>query len=114
MKKPGYIYVLTHPSDPDLYKIGVTVLEPKKRLAQHNRELTKAAGLVVKETGQKWELKEYHLVPDPYFAERAFWATTPYSDIPYRGLLRTFMPRSMTNFKTAGWKLINRSNAIRM
>ena len=85
MKKPGYIYVLTHPSDPDLYKIGVTVLEPKKRLAQHNRELTKAAGLVVKETGQKWELKEYHPVPDPYFAERAFWATTPYSDIPYRG-----------------------------
>ena len=84
MTKPGYIYVLTHPSDPNLYKIGVTILEPKKRLAQHNTELTKAAGLVVKETGQKWELKEYHSVPDPYWAERAFWATTSVSDVPYR------------------------------
>lgn len=83
--KPGYIYVLTHPSDPNLYKIGVTVLEPKKRLAQHNTQLSKYAGRVVKETGQKWELKEYHPVPDPYWAERAFWGTTQYIDIPYRG-----------------------------
>lgn len=83
--KPGYIYVLTHPSDPDLYKIGVTVLEPKKRLAQHNTQLSKVAGSVVKKTGQKWELKEYHAVPDPYWAEKAFWRTTPFLDIPYRG-----------------------------
>lgn len=82
--KPGYIYVLTHPSDPDLCKIGVTVLEPKKRLAQHNSQLDKAAGRVVKETSQKWELKEYHPVQDPYWAERAFWGTTVFADIPYR------------------------------
>jgi T5orf172 domain len=34
--KSGYLYVLVHPSDPDLYKIGVTILHPEKRLAQHN------------------------------------------------------------------------------
>lgn len=26
MAKSGYLYVLVHPSDPDLYKVGVTVL----------------------------------------------------------------------------------------
>lgn len=82
--KPGFIYVLTHPSEPNLFKIGVTILEPKLRLAQHNRDLAKAAGRIVKETGQKWELKEYHAVPDPYWAERAFWGALPVSDIPYR------------------------------
>jgi hypothetical protein len=81
--KPGYIYVLTHPSDPNLYKIGVTILEPSKRLAQHNSDLSKAAGRISEETGQKWELKEYHAVPDPYHAESAFWSTTPYQLIPY-------------------------------
>jgi hypothetical protein len=34
--RSGYLYVLAHPSDPDLYKIGVTILHPEKRLAQHN------------------------------------------------------------------------------
>lgn len=82
--KPGYIYVLTHPSNPNLYKIGVTIREPKQRLAQHNGDYSKAAGRVVKETGQKWELKEYHSVPDPYWAEKAFWNMTPFPDIPYR------------------------------
>ncbi len=84
MMKPGYIYVLMHPSDPNLYKIGVTILEPKQRLAQHNRDFSKYAGRIVKETGQKWELKEYHYVPDPYLAESAFWRTTKFVDIPYR------------------------------
>ena len=82
--KPGYIYVLTHPSSPNLYKIGVTIREPRQRLAQHNGDYSKVAGRVVKETGQKWELKEYHAVPDPYWAESAFWRTTPFPDIPYR------------------------------
>ncbi len=81
--KPGYIYVLTHPSDPNLYKIGVTTLEPKKRLAQHNRDFFKAAGRIVEETGHKWELKEYHAVPDPYHAESAFWSTAPYPLLPH-------------------------------
>jgi len=32
----GYLYVLVHPSDPGLYKIGVTTHHPEKRLAEHN------------------------------------------------------------------------------
>ena len=82
--KSGYIYVLVHPSDPDLYKIGITTREPEQRLSEHNSDYTKLAGQIVKETGQKWELKEYHAVPDPYWAESVFWGTTPFDDIPYR------------------------------
>src|SRR6266446_3633015 len=62
--KSGYLYVLVHPSDPDLYKIGVTILHPEKRLAQHNRQHEEYAGQIVKVTGQKWELKTYLAVPD--------------------------------------------------
>jgi hypothetical protein len=80
----GYIYVLVHPSDPDLYKIGITTRKPEQRLAQHNSDHTQLAGRIVKETGQKWELKEYHAVPDPYWAERVFWGATPLADIPFR------------------------------
>jgi hypothetical protein len=85
--KSGYLYVLVHPSDPDLYKIGVTVLHPEKRLAQHNRHHEEYAGKIVKETGQNWELKTYIEVTDPYWAEKAFWGATHFSVIPYlRGL----------------------------
>lgn len=80
--KSGYLYVLSHPSDPNLYKVGVTILDPKKRLAQHNTQLDKAAGRVVEATGQKWEIKTVIEVPDPYFAEKAFWAATHWSLIP--------------------------------
>ena len=80
----GYIYVLVHPSDPDLYKIGITIREPEQRLSQHNSDYTQLTGCVVNETGQKWELKEFHAVPDPYWAEYVFWGTTPFADIPYR------------------------------
>jgi hypothetical protein len=83
--KAGYLYVLVHPSDPDLYKIGVTILHPGERLAQHNRQFEEHAGRIVKETGQEWELKTYIAVPDPYWAERAFWGATHFADIPYRG-----------------------------
>ena len=83
--KSGYLYVLVHPSDPDLYKIGVTILHPEERLAQHNRQYEERAGQIVKETGQKWELKTYIVVSDPYWAETVFWAATPLADIPYRG-----------------------------
>jgi hypothetical protein len=82
--KEGFLYVLVHPSDPDLYKIGVTILPPEKRLAQHNRQHETYAGQVVKQTGQKWQLKTYIPVVDPYRAERAVWAATPIADIPYR------------------------------
>jgi hypothetical protein len=82
--EPGFLYVLTHPSEPNLYKIGVTVLRPEERLAQHNSQLEKYAGQVVARTGQKWELKTYISVTDPYCAEKAFWQATQYSVIPYR------------------------------
>lgn len=82
--KPGYLYVLVHPSDPSLYKIGVTIKSPEKRLAEHNRNYAEHAGRIVKATGQKWELKTYIEVPDPYWAERAFWGATQWADIPYR------------------------------
>ena len=82
--KAGYIYILTHPSDPALYKVGITIRDPIRRLAEHNGDYTKAAGRIVQETGQRWELKEYRAVPDPVLAERMFWGATPYADVPYR------------------------------
>ncbi|MBW7991928.1 MAG: GIY-YIG nuclease family protein [Planctomycetes bacterium] len=82
--KPGFIYVLTHPSRPKDYKIGVTTQKVEKRLAQHNSNYSEIAGQIVKETGVKWELKEYHSVPDIYYAEAAFWGATGIADIPYR------------------------------
>lgn len=84
MTKPGYLYVLIHPSDPGLYKVGITILTPEKRLAQHNCQYEEYAGRIVKETGQKWELKTFIAVPDTVAAESAFWAATEWADIPYR------------------------------
>jgi hypothetical protein len=71
-----------HPSDPTLYKIGVTIRKPEERLAQHNSQFDKYAGQVVKETDQKWEIKEVIAVPDPYLAEKVFWSATPISLMP--------------------------------
>lgn len=82
--KPGYLYVLVHPSDPSLYKIGVTVLHPEERLAQHNRHYEKYAGQIVHETGQNWELKAFIAVPDPYRAEAYFWDAMPFA-VPLLG-----------------------------
>jgi hypothetical protein len=82
--KPGYLYVLVHPSDPNLYKIGVTVLEPRARLAQHNRQHATYAGSIVKKTGQDWQIKTSISVADTYWAEKAFWAATSIQDLPYR------------------------------
>ena len=81
--KSGYIYVLVHPPDPDLYKIGITTRKPEQRLAQHNSDYTQRTGEIVKETGQKWELKKYIAVPDPAYAKAVFWETT--SLHPLRG-----------------------------
>jgi T5orf172 domain len=80
----GFLYVLVHPSEPDLYKVGVTVLPPEKRLAQHNRLQETHAGQVVRRTGETWQMKTYISVVDVYWAEKAFWAATPIADIPYR------------------------------
>lgn len=82
--KSGYLYVLVHPSDPDLYKIGQTIRKPEERLAEHNSNYEKYAGKIVKKTDQKWELKTYIAVPDPYWAETVFWGATGLADIPYR------------------------------
>jgi hypothetical protein len=82
--KPGYLYVLIHPSDPELFKVGVTVRTPEERLAQHNGDHSQLAGRIAKETGQLWELKEFHAVPDPYYAESVFWSRTRFVDIPFR------------------------------
>lgn len=82
--KPGYIYVLVHPSDSTLFKVGRTTQKLERRIAQHNSDYTQIAGQMVKETGQKWELMEYIEVPDPVYAEAAFWGATGLTDVPYR------------------------------
>jgi len=82
----GFIYLLTHPSDPLLVKVGKTVLDPVKRLRQHNTQLDKAAGRVVADTGQLWELAEYFEVPDCYNAESAFWQRPPMTELPGGGV----------------------------
>jgi hypothetical protein len=82
--KSGYLYVLVHPSDSNLYKIGVTTCHPEKRLSEHNKNYKECVGQIVKETGQKWEVKTYIDVPDPYWAENVFWGATGLADIPYR------------------------------
>ncbi len=71
--KSGYLYVLVHPSDPNLVKVGITIRKPEERLAQHNSCFEEYTGQIVKRTGQKWELKEYFSVPDPAYAEAVFW-----------------------------------------
>jgi hypothetical protein len=74
--KSGYLYVLEHPSDSNLVKIGHTTRNPKEALAQHNSDYTKLTGQIVKETGRKWRLKECVSVPDPAYAKAVFWETT--------------------------------------
>jgi hypothetical protein len=83
--KSGYLYVLVHPSDPDLYKVGQTTRLPQRRLVEHNSDYSKHAGRIVKETGQKWELKTYIAVPDTNWAETVFWGATSWANIPSLG-----------------------------
>lgn len=83
--RPGFLYVLSHPSDPELHKIGVTVRDPAVRIKQHNRDFKTAAGKIVLETGQEWQLKTVIEVKDTYWAETVFWASTPLADIPFLG-----------------------------
>jgi hypothetical protein len=82
--KSGYLYLLVHPSDPDLYKVGQTTRHPEERLAEHNSNCKEYTGRIVKETGQKWELKTCIAVTDPYWAETVFWGATPLGAIPFR------------------------------
>ena len=81
--KAGYIYVLTHPSDLNLIKVGMTTRSPQVRLKEHNTQLDKAVGKVVEATGQEWILKEFFAVEDTYNAESAFFQRSPLTEIPY-------------------------------
>ena len=83
LKQSGYLYVLSHPSDKDLFKIGITRRDPKVRLKEHNTHLDKAAGKVVAKTGQHWVLIEVVKVADVYMAENVFWQRTPVADFPH-------------------------------
>jgi hypothetical protein len=83
MAEPGYLYVLAHPSDPQLVKVGRTVQKPEARLAQHNSDFSKIAGQIVLDTGQEWILIEVLEVPDPVHAEAAFWRAAYWH--PFRG-----------------------------
>jgi len=83
LEQSGYLYVLSHPSDKDLFKIGMTRRDPSIRLQEHNTQLDKAAGKVVAETGQQWVLEEVVKVADVYMAENVFWQRSPVADIPH-------------------------------
>ncbi len=94
-KKDGFLYILRHPSriftdyglgdGEHLCKIGVTTRTVNIRLKQHNTDFKKAAGRVVQETGQLWEVHEVYTVPNVYVAESMFWGNTRYADIPFLG-----------------------------
>ena len=83
LTEPGYLYVLAHPSDPLLVKVGRTIQKPEVRLAQHNSDFSKIAGQIVLDTGQEWILIEVIEVPDPVNAETVFWRTACWH--PFRG-----------------------------
>lgn len=83
--RPGYLYVLTHQSDPELYKVGVTVLHPEVRMAQHNSQLGKPAGQVVQQTGQPCSLKTYVEVRDRGLAGiQEIFAKKPLNSLNWR------------------------------
>jgi hypothetical protein len=79
----GFIYVLTHPSDPNLIKVGMTTRNPHVRLKEHNTQYDKAAGKIVEATGQEWILKKFFTVEDTYKAESTFFHRSPLTEIPY-------------------------------
>lgn len=83
--KPGYLYVMEHPSHPGHYKIGKTTRHPDARLAEHNSNFEEYTGRIVKETGQKWTLKTFIEVADTTLAESEFWGNTSIADIPFLG-----------------------------
>ncbi len=94
-KRDGFLYILRHPNriftdyglrdDEHLFKIGVTTRTVKIRLKQHNTNFTKAAGMVVKETGRPGEVQGGYSVQDEYVTESIFWGNTPFADIPFMG-----------------------------
>jgi hypothetical protein len=82
--KSGYLYVLQHLSDPQLFKVGITIRSPEERLVEHNSNFEEYTGQIVKDTGKKWELKTYIQVADPCWAEVVFWESTGLGLIPFQ------------------------------
>ncbi len=109
-KKNGFLYVLRHPSlsfadwglseGEYLYKIGVTTRTVEIRLKQHNTDFTKAAGKIVEETGQVWEVQQIVAVEDVYVAESLFWRHSKYADIPFLGGVEIF-PMTVSDMESA-------------
>ena len=77
--KSGFVYVLIHPSDSNIIKVGMTTRHPKIRLKEHNTQFDKAAGKIVETTGQEWAIKEFFTVKDVYNAESAFYDRSPFN-----------------------------------
>ncbi|MEQ8426359.1 MAG: GIY-YIG nuclease family protein [Gammaproteobacteria bacterium] len=99
--KRGFIYILTHPSNSSLIKVGMTTRDPEFRLKEHNTQFDKAAGRVVKATGQEWVIKESFPVEDVYNAESAFWHRPPITELPY--MLDNELLTLSRNFITWDW-----------
>jgi hypothetical protein len=81
--KTGFIYVITHTSDPCLIKVGMTTRSPEISLKEHNTQFHKAAGKIVEATGQKWNLKEFFSVEDTFNAKSIFFHRSPLTELPY-------------------------------
>ena len=60
----------------------MTTRHPKIRLKEHNTQLDKAVGEVVRTTGQEWILKKSFKVEDVYNAESTFFQRSPLTEIP--------------------------------
>lgn len=99
--KAGFIYVLIHPSDPNLIKVGMTTRSPQVRLKEHNTQFDKVAGKVVEATGQEWIIKEFFAVEDTYNAESAFFHRSPLTEIPY--ILSDELLKLDDRYITWGW-----------
>lgn len=109
-KRDGFLYILRHPDrnfkdyglreTDHLFKIGVTTRTVKVRLKQHNTDFTKAAGMVVQETGRMWEVQEVYSVQDVYAAERIFWGHSPFADVPFIGGVEV-MPMKAEDVQTS-------------
>ncbi len=109
-KKNGFLYVLRHPSlsfadwglseGEYMYKIGETIRTVEIRLKQHNTDFTKAAGKIVEETGQVWEVQQIVAVEDVYVAESLFWRHSKYADIPFLGGVE-IVPMTVSDMESA-------------
>jgi hypothetical protein len=81
--KSGYLYVLVHPSDPDLYKVGI----PLSLRSDWSNTMAIIQNMRAG-SSMRWvrngNSKAYIAVPDPKWAETAFWEATGLADIPFR------------------------------